>query len=106
MRADDLSNDWYQDHSEQLVLILTTVLSIQREGCYTKGVVPGTYREAFSFGLSKGGNTSDPLYYRPIALLNTDYKKNHKNPGMEGAKTHCATGLQHPVWLHFRENNT
>ncbi|KAG3084880.1 hypothetical protein PI124_g13640 [Phytophthora idaei] len=35
---------------------------------------PQSFVGAFNFSISKGGDTSEALNYRPIALLNTDYK--------------------------------
>jgi hypothetical protein len=38
------------------------------------GIAPASALEATIFSIRKGGDGSDPLNYRPIALLNTDYK--------------------------------
>ncbi|OWZ15502.1 Reverse transcriptase precursor [Phytophthora megakarya] len=67
---DSLSNDWYRDFEEQLTPILTIWFNIW----YKKGVFPNTFLEADIFCLKKSGDASNPLNYRPLALLNSDYK--------------------------------
>jgi ribonuclease HI len=67
---DGLGNDWYKDHSAQLVPILTQLFN----ECMTQGHTPSSFLEAYIFSISKGGDHSNPLNYRPIALLNSDYK--------------------------------
>ncbi|KAE8997012.1 hypothetical protein PR001_g19701 [Phytophthora rubi] len=67
---DDLGNEWYQDHCDNVVPILTKLYNESMEG----EQIPTTFVEAFIFSITKGGDTSNPLNYRPIALLNTDYK--------------------------------
>ncbi|OWZ18704.1 reverse transcriptase [Phytophthora megakarya] len=51
---DGLGNDWYRDYAATLVPILTNL-----------------YRMWYEAGKGNGAN---PLNYRPLALLNTDYK--------------------------------
>ncbi|KAE8984135.1 hypothetical protein PR001_g23257 [Phytophthora rubi] len=67
---DDLGNEWYKDNAERLVPILTQLFN----SCMKDGRTPHSFLEAFIFSVSKGGDRSNPLNYRPIALLNTDYK--------------------------------
>ncbi|KAG3218584.1 hypothetical protein PC129_g10617 [Phytophthora cactorum] len=38
------------------------------------GVFPDSFLEADIFCLKKAGDASNPLNYRPLALLNSDYK--------------------------------
>jgi hypothetical protein len=67
---DDLSNEWYRDHNMALAPILTTLFN----ACMAAGHTPVSFLEAYIFSIGKGGDGSNPLNYRPIALLNTDYK--------------------------------
>jgi hypothetical protein len=67
---DDLRNEWYRDHCELLVPVLTKLFNC----CMEEGHSPLSFLEAFIFSISKGGDRTNPLNYRPIALLNTDYK--------------------------------
>jgi hypothetical protein len=67
---DDLGNEWYRDHSDALVPILTTLFN----ECMDTGTTPESFLEAYIFSINKGGDSANPLNYRPIALLNTDYK--------------------------------
>lgn len=67
---DELSNEWYRDNIENLVPILTRMFN----DCLEDGIAPSSFLEAYIFSISKGGDKSNPLNYRPIALLNTDYK--------------------------------
>ncbi|KAE9279868.1 hypothetical protein PR003_g28115 [Phytophthora rubi] len=67
---DRLGNDWYRDFAEQLIPILTRLYN----AWYPDGVFPSTFLEADIFCLKKGGESSNPLNFRPLALLDTDYK--------------------------------
>ncbi|OWY95308.1 LOW QUALITY PROTEIN: Reverse transcriptase precursor, partial [Phytophthora megakarya] len=67
---DDLGNERYLEHFDSVAPILTTVFN----NSYSTGVIPRSFAEAFIFVISKGGDTSQPLNYRPIVLLNSDYK--------------------------------
>ncbi|OWZ05498.1 Reverse transcriptase precursor [Phytophthora megakarya] len=67
---DSLNNDWYRDFEEQQTPILTILFNIW----YKKGVFPNTFLETDIFCLKKSGDASNPLNYRPLALLNSDYK--------------------------------
>ncbi|KAE8990330.1 hypothetical protein PR001_g21516 [Phytophthora rubi] len=67
---DRLGNDWYRDFGDQLIPMLTILYNCW----YPRGTFPATFLEADIFCLKKGGESADPLNYRPLALLNTDYK--------------------------------
>ncbi|KAE9281929.1 hypothetical protein PR003_g27539 [Phytophthora rubi] len=67
---DRLGNDWYRDFAEQLIPILTIMMNCW----YSAGVFPPSFLEADIFCLKKGGAMQNPLNYRPLALLDTDYK--------------------------------
>ncbi|EGZ06543.1 hypothetical protein PHYSODRAFT_405964, partial [Phytophthora sojae] len=61
---------WYRSYADQLVPILSVMLN----KWYAAGVFPESFLEADIFCLKKSGDLHNPLNYRPIALLNTDYK--------------------------------
>ncbi|OWZ13402.1 Reverse transcriptase precursor, partial [Phytophthora megakarya] len=67
---DLLGNGWYREYAEILAPLLTTLLTLW----YEAGVFPSSFLEADIFCLKKGGDQDNPLNYRPLALLNTDYK--------------------------------
>ncbi|OWZ05533.1 Reverse transcriptase precursor [Phytophthora megakarya] len=67
---DRLGNDWYKDHSEQLLPILTALFSKWMDA----GIFPRSFLQGHIFSIKKKGDPTDPLNYRPIALLNSDYK--------------------------------
>ncbi|GMF38275.1 unnamed protein product [Phytophthora lilii] len=67
---DNISNEWYRDDAEQVVPILTRLYNV----CLREDCIPESFLEAYIFSISKGGDTCNALNYRPIALLNTDYK--------------------------------
>ncbi|OWZ04937.1 reverse transcriptase [Phytophthora megakarya] len=67
---DGLSNDWYRAYASALIPLLALLFN----HWYKDGKYPTSFLEANIFCLKKGGNLRDPLNYRPIALLNTDYK--------------------------------
>jgi len=50
------------------------VLTKLFNSCTEEGHTPRSFLEAFIFSIGKGGDRTNPLNYRPIALLNTDYK--------------------------------
>jgi hypothetical protein len=68
---DRLGNDWYRDFAG----ILTPVLTILFNAWYASGVVPPSFLEADIFCLKKGGVAQYPLNFRPLSLMNTDYKR-------------------------------
>ncbi|EGZ15295.1 hypothetical protein PHYSODRAFT_333564 [Phytophthora sojae] len=70
---------WTEEHGVQddlmhfkelLIPILTQLVNIW----YKAGVFPPTFLQADIFCLKKSGDLSNPLNYRPFALLNSDYK--------------------------------
>jgi hypothetical protein len=67
---DRLGNDWYRDHEDTLVPVLAALFNY----CFVHKATPTSFQQAFIFRLKKVDDPSDPLNYRPIALLNTDYK--------------------------------
>lgn len=67
---DELGNEWYRDNMSDLVPILTKLFNI----CMTEAQHRRPLMKRTSLVLARGGDTSNPLNYRPIALLNTDYK--------------------------------
>lgn len=67
---DRLGNGWYRDYEAILVPILTTLFNLW----YGAGIFPTSFLEADIFCLKKGGASGDALNFRPLALLNTDYK--------------------------------
>ncbi|KAE8884879.1 hypothetical protein PF005_g3796 [Phytophthora fragariae] len=67
---DRLGNDWYRDFCTILTPILTRLFNCW----YSTGRFPTSFLEADIFCIAKGGDSQDPLNYRPLALLDTDYK--------------------------------
>ncbi|KAE8877884.1 hypothetical protein PF003_g37948 [Phytophthora fragariae] len=67
---DRLGNDWYRDYDELLTPILTKLYNCW----FTQGIFPVSFDEADIFCLRKRGETTDPLNFRALALLDTDYK--------------------------------
>ncbi|GMF44360.1 unnamed protein product [Phytophthora fragariaefolia] len=67
---DRLGNDWYIDFAEMLIPVLTRLYTLW----YKTGAFPASFVEANIFCLKKTGDSSNPLNYCPLALLNTDYK--------------------------------
>jgi Reverse transcriptase (RNA-dependent DNA polymerase) len=67
---DTLSNRWYKSHSE----ILTQCLEHLYNSCITDGQFPRSFTESFIFCIPKHRDTQTGLDFRPIALLNSDYK--------------------------------
>ncbi|OWZ11805.1 Reverse transcriptase precursor [Phytophthora megakarya] len=67
---DGLGNDWYRDYAATLVPILTILYRMW----YEAGDFPNSFLLANIFCLKKKRNGANPLNYRPLALLNTDYK--------------------------------
>jgi exonuclease III len=67
---DRLGNDWYRDFAKLLIPVLTILLNSWFSGC----VVPPSFLEADIFCLKKGGTSRNPLNFRPLSLMNSDYK--------------------------------
>lgn len=63
-------NDWYKDNVETLVPVLANLFNTWM----TAGLFPASFLEAEIFCLKKGGEAANPLNYRPLPLLNSDYK--------------------------------
>jgi exonuclease III len=61
---------WYRDHAAEITPILLTLFN----KCYANGVIPPSFQSAIIVCIPKAGRSMDPLRYRPISLLNTDYK--------------------------------
>ncbi|GMF10854.1 unnamed protein product [Phytophthora lilii] len=49
-------------------------IAVELKQLKTQALPPDSFLNANIHSISKGRNTSDPLNYRPIALLNSDYK--------------------------------
>uniref|UniRef100_A0AAV1UX75 Reverse transcriptase domain-containing protein n=1 Tax=Peronospora matthiolae TaxID=2874970 RepID=A0AAV1UX75_9STRA len=67
---DSLNNDWYRDNEAYLVPLLTRVFNV----CALGGILPGTFGQAVVACIKKSRSAASPLDYRPISLLNSDYK--------------------------------
>jgi hypothetical protein len=67
---DHLENEWYRYNEEQL----TPVLTQHFNACLESGHTPSSFLKAYIFSISKGRDHTNPMNYRPIGLLNTDYK--------------------------------
>lgn len=67
---DGLWNDWYRDHADKLVLLLTRHFRIW----YRTRVVPESCLQATIYCLKKTATVSRQLEHWPTAPLNTDYK--------------------------------
>jgi hypothetical protein len=57
--------------------VLSLILTKLFNDFMAVGCTPTSFLEAYIFSISKGGDHTNPLNYRPIALLNTDYKSSH-----------------------------
>jgi hypothetical protein len=66
---DRLGNDWYRDFAAELIPILAILLNCW----YQNGIVPPSFLEADIFCIKKGGAPQNPLNFRPLSLMNTDY---------------------------------
>ena len=67
---DRLPNAWYRDHQDQVEPLLRQLFN----QCYTAGISPPSFQQANIVCLAKAGRSLNPMNYRPIALLNSDYK--------------------------------
>ena len=68
--TDGLSAELYQHFADKLADIYSHIL----DACYESRQLPQTTREALICLLFKKGDTRLPKNWRPISLLNTDYK--------------------------------
>lgn len=66
---DRLSNDWYRDHKSDLLPL--TVIFAAWVGA---GIQLDSFAGAHVFCLKKTSTSAAPLGFRPLALLNTNYK--------------------------------
>ncbi|KAE9209078.1 hypothetical protein PF005_g11959 [Phytophthora fragariae] len=67
---DRLGNDWYRAYEPEL----TPILALLLDKWYAAGTFPTSFLDADIFCLKKGGDQRNALNFRPLALLNTDYK--------------------------------
>ena len=67
---DELGNDWYRHYIDDPVPLLTKLCNIWLEG----EAVPMTFRGSHVSCIKKTSGAAVPLDYRPIALLDSDYK--------------------------------
>ncbi|KAJ0412322.1 hypothetical protein ATCC90586_009512 [Pythium insidiosum] len=67
---DGLSNDWYRDVVDAIAPLLASLFSIW----FAAGIVPTSFRAALVCCIPKTTTPKSGLDYRPISLLNTDYK--------------------------------
>lgn len=67
---DGLPNDWYRDQDDHLPELLAPLLNRWHQ----QSVLPPSFRQATIACLPKTTQPRSGLDYRPIALLNTDYK--------------------------------
>ena len=67
---DQLPNDFYLDNID----VLAAPLAQLYQRCWDTGEYPDGHREATIFAVPKGQTSDDPMRYRPLAMLNTDYK--------------------------------
>ncbi|KAJ0393544.1 hypothetical protein ATCC90586_004960 [Pythium insidiosum] len=68
--TDGLGNDWYHDLRDELSPLLAELFT----SWLTSSCLPPSFLTATVFCLPKTGSPRTGLDYRPIALLNTDYK--------------------------------
>ena len=67
---DGLINNFYKDWKDILTQPLLTVLNYW----FKQAKIPEDFNNCTIIMLKKNGNSTNPLDYRPISLLNTDYK--------------------------------
>ncbi|GMF50901.1 unnamed protein product [Phytophthora fragariaefolia] len=65
---DKLGNNWYKDHSKALTPLLTTLYNRWIE----EGKFPARFQQGYIFSIKKKGDSSEPLTYRLIDLLNSE----------------------------------
>lgn len=65
-----LPNDWYRDQENNLPAVLVPLFN----DWHRQGVLPSSFRHVTVACLPKVSRPTSGLDYRPIALLNTDYK--------------------------------
>ncbi|KAF1315300.1 reverse transcriptase, partial [Globisporangium splendens] len=67
---DELGNDWYRDHCGEITGLFERLFNLWIPEC----VLPSSFSEAHIHCIKKSVSVASPLDYRPIALLNSDYK--------------------------------
>ncbi|KAF1322650.1 Abc transporter g family member 31, partial [Globisporangium splendens] len=67
---DELGNDWYRDHCDEITGLFERLFSLWIPEC----VLPSSFSEAHIHCIKKSVSAASPLDYRPIALLNSDCK--------------------------------
>ncbi|KAF1328105.1 reverse transcriptase, partial [Globisporangium splendens] len=67
---DELGNDWYRDHCDEITDLFERLFNLRIPEC----VLPSSFSEAHIHCIKKSVSAASPLDYRPIALLNSDYK--------------------------------
>ncbi|KAF1331315.1 reverse transcriptase, partial [Globisporangium splendens] len=67
---DELGNDWYRDHCDEITGLFERLFNLWIPEC----VLPSSFSEAHIHCIKKSVSAASPLDYRPIALLNSDYK--------------------------------
>lgn len=67
---DGIPNDWYKDHSERLAPILAPLFT----HWYNEDCLPKSFGDATVYCLPKTASPQSGLDFRPISLLNADYK--------------------------------
>ncbi|KAF1321216.1 reverse transcriptase, partial [Globisporangium splendens] len=67
---DELGNDWYRDHCDEITGLFERLFNLWIPEC----VLPSSFSEALIHCIKKSVSAASPLDYRPIALLNSDYK--------------------------------
>lgn len=70
MGTDGLGNDWYRDSEFFLVPLLTRIFTV----CALENILPRTFGHAAVACILKSKSAALSRYYRPISLLNSNYK--------------------------------
>ncbi|KAF1333740.1 reverse transcriptase, partial [Globisporangium splendens] len=67
---DELGNDWYRDHCDEITGLFERLFNLWIPEC----ILPSSFSEVHIHCIKKSVSAASPLDYRPIALLNSDYK--------------------------------